>query len=651
MATKTSIIDELGEGALLLPGKLQDALAANDRLKLSFSLLQAAESHADHPQAALPDLSAERRAAGVDGELDLSIAGSRREADGSLHIPGAAALRQLMLADLAAMHAPLVLAGAPEAEALGARAQSVEQALPAFDTDHVPGGVIGSMTSANRGAEHSSDSLHILVMDLHRAINALQGSVAEESLDGARVWKIDDATDRPLIRAFMSGLNDTAPLKFDHPGLAATATRVGSRLVIQNDIGTTDAHVLVLHVEGLSATLTYTDVHARRLEFFQSLFKPFAVQWTDPAARHNDKLAGETDYYLSVARFDAPDAQALERYLAFLGSRIVFLIDWNRARKCLREFLPKGDVVPLLKWAADKKIGHRGFLQLGGERLLYEAIEFAQPTPLRYGERLHETMGAEAAFDYIQFVLKETSSGLLEGRSERFIRDEIKTELARRFRTVHASLLTIAVSHAERVFDLATGVHESLLRHAEPQALQMLEHAAKRARKWEQDGDAIVSRIRSLSRRTSKPEIYAGLLHEADDAADGLEEASFLMTHMVAISPADVLVAPVQMLAALLVAGAQESVKMFEAASHVTREGAKEDLQDFFAAVDRIVAIEHETDSAERVAVSNLLTSDADARTLHLLSSLTRVLEHAADALSSSALKLRDHLLSEISAG
>ena len=52
----------------------------------------------------------------------------------------------------------------------------------------------------------------------------------------------------------MAGLNRTAPLKFDHPGLATTATRAGVRLVIQNDIGMTDAHVIVLHVEGLTVS-------------------------------------------------------------------------------------------------------------------------------------------------------------------------------------------------------------------------------------------------------------------------------------------------------------------------------------------------------------------------------------------------------------
>ncbi len=44
--------------------------------------------------------------------------------------------------------------------------------------------------------------------------------------------------------------------------------------MIQNDIGTTDAHVIVIHVEGLTVSVTYTDVHAERLAFFQDMLKP-----------------------------------------------------------------------------------------------------------------------------------------------------------------------------------------------------------------------------------------------------------------------------------------------------------------------------------------------------------------------------------------
>ena len=653
MPSKSLIIEDLGESALLLPQALEKALAANDRIKLCFTLLQAAKQHAEHPEEPFADLTAELQAAGMESSLQTTIPGSHPEANGLLRVPAAERILEIVRENLASMRLPLELAQTADAAALAARERALLACLPEL-TERVPAAFIDNITRARRPSAQASispgdDSLHILVMDLHKALNALQSGLSQEVIDGARAWRILES-DRPLIRAFMAGLNETAPLKFNHPGLGTTATRSGEQLIIQNDIGTTDAHVLVVRVERTVATLTYTDVHSQRLEFFRSLFKPFNVTWTEPSARHNAKFAGEADYRLSIGRFDAADRAALERYLTFLGSRLVFLIDWNHARKRLREFLPKSDAIRVLKWAADHNIGHRGFIELGGERLLYEAIAFAQRAPLRYGERLYETLGSEAAYEYIKFVLTECAHGLLQRRSERFIRDEIKAELARRFRSGHASILLIGLKHAERLFDLAITVQEGLLRYAEPEGTKLLQRLAQRARAWEQECDAIVSQVRSLARKTSKPDVYADLLHSADEAADGLEEAAFLMTNLVAVSPRSELMEPLRALSALLLAGAQESVKMFEAASHVTREGEREDVQDFFAAVDRVVAIEHDTDNAERAVTSALLAGTPNATVLYLVAGLAAALERAADGLSLAALKLRDHLLNDVMA-
>ena len=649
MSAKPQIISHLGEKQLLLPRLMQEALGANDRLKLCLTFFQAAERHADHPEEPSSDLLSDREARRIDDALTNTVSGSRRESDGSLHVPGARRLRELIVADLATMYAPLDQAGVPEATSFRDRMARLIEDLPLLETDRVPANLIARITSLAHPAagEAHADGVHALVMDMHRALNSLQASLSQEDLDGASVWTIADS-DRPLVRAFMSGIHQTAALKFGHPGLDTTATRARERLIIQNDIGTTDAHVLVLHVDGLIASLIYTDVHPRRVAFLRALLAPFPVEWSQSSEHTAEDLGRGGAYVLAIGRLQAKDAASLERYLTFLGSRLVFLIDWNRARKRLQQFLGKVEAVRLLKWAADRNVGHRGFLELGGERLIYEAIEFAQQTPLRYGERLDETLGADAALDYLQFVMSEATTGLLQGRSERFIRDEIKAELAQRFRSAHIGLLSVALTHAERVFDLAAALYEGLLTLGKPGVDALLRRTALRAQGWEQECDAIVARIRTLSRRTAKFEAYAALMHEADEAADGLEEAAFLMTHLGVRPLPGAVIESLQTLGALLLECAQESVKMFESASHVTRDGAREDLQDFFAAADRILALEHRTDAAERGVTSTLLANVADARTLFLVSSVGRVLEQAADALSLTALKLRDHLLTEL---
>ena len=116
-------------------------------------------------------------------------------------------------------------------------------------------------------------------MDLHKALNRLTAQCAEETVAGALTYGLRPE-DKPLVAAFMRGLERTRALKFDHPGLDTTAVRGDSRLIIQNDIGTTDAHVLVVSVEGSAVTITHSDVHEPRAKFFVGLFDGFPVEWS-----------------------------------------------------------------------------------------------------------------------------------------------------------------------------------------------------------------------------------------------------------------------------------------------------------------------------------------------------------------------------------
>ena len=117
--------------------------------------------------------------------------------------------------------------------------------LPDTHEDVISGRVIADITL---GDPDGPDSLHLLLMDMHKSLNNLQKLISTENIAGAMTYNLQEQ-DKCLIQAFMSGVNRTSPLKFDHPGLGTTATRTNGRLVLQNDIGLTDAHVLVIHVE------------------------------------------------------------------------------------------------------------------------------------------------------------------------------------------------------------------------------------------------------------------------------------------------------------------------------------------------------------------------------------------------------------------
>jgi uncharacterized protein Yka (UPF0111/DUF47 family) len=651
MSSKLQIVDALGEGALLLPARINRALKANDQIKYYFSLLQAACAHADHPTQDFSDLRAERIACGSEDDIfDQVIARSRAIGDdGSYSIPHARRIHDLIIDSLREMAAPLSktagergMNGGPHPN-YDARLKALQAALAVPGEDKVPASYVNTMT---RAARNAGDSPHLLVMDLHRELNKLQAVVAEESIEGASAYGLRE-DDRILVRAFMTGLNSTAPLKFDHPGLGTTATRAEDKLLIQNDLGTTDVHVLVVHVKGVDATVTYTDVHVERVRFFQSLFETTTLVWEETRSRPTH--LGEDDaYHLCLGRMRAKDPSELERFLAFLGSRLVFLIDWNRARKRLQNFVGKRDSIAILKWAADNNHGHRAFLQLGGEQLVFDALARLKNAPIRYGQRLDDVLGREGVVSYLQLVLRATSQGLLEGRSERLIRDEVRAELLSHFHSTQQDLLVLAGDHAALIAELAESMREALLEAEDAIDGSTLAKIAGRAKTSEKNADDLVTRVRDAVKRADGMEVFARLLHEADEAADRFEDAVFLLTLLPSAIEPDVLHESLRNLADLSVAGARDFVKCTQAAPVVYRGGCREDLQDFLEAVDRAVTVEHQTDDVEREVTCLLIRHAKDFRILHLLSEIAHRLEGAADALSRSSLILRDHILSEV---
>jgi len=644
MTEKSHIVEALGERGLVLPALVNRALAANDRSKYRFTLLQTARTHADHPESPISPLRREREASGVeDPNLDAVVAASAKLNGDDYRIPGARQICLDLTEDVRAMLAPLQAGQDARAADFTARFDELTGQIRTLEEDRIEGSRIESMTSGNR---RGGDSLHLLVMDLHKALNQLQAGIAGASIDGAHVYGIE-AEDRALVQAFMRGVNRTAPLKFDHPGLATTATRSDGKLVLQNDIGTTDAHVLVVHVTSDAVTVTYTDVHLPRLLFFHGLFgSSFEVDWQDTLSR-TDKSMEDGVYHLSVGTFRAREPREREAFLDLLGSRLVFLIDWNRARKRLRAFVGKSGAIGLLKWAADHDFGHMAFLKAGGERLIYDALELVVKGPYRFGESLGDLLGEKPAAKYLQFVLRTCAEGLLQGRQESLIQDEIRAELFNYFRSARHGLLDIAAEHAALILEIAAGLRDALLRLNLADAGAHLERNAARAKEWEGRADDLVNRARAAVKQSDSGAFFCELIESADDIADDLEEAAFHVTLAPAHLPAG-LHEPLCALAGLLVQGAQEYVKVLETARFIRRGAAREDMQDFLEAIHRIMAVEHQTDQTERGVETALVAGAEDFRHLYVLTEAAKNLEQAADGLMHVALKVRDHFLGQV---
>ena len=642
MITKKKMIRELGEEELILPALVNAALAANDRIKYYFTLLQAAQSHARHPGTEFSNLRTEREAAGVDDpDLDHVVSGSVTIHTGVYHVPHAAAILAGIRTSLEEMATPLISRGGDQAGRFRERLENLLGEIPPDESDSIGDLVIQRITAGEQG---SRDSIHLLVMDLHRALNILQGELASEIIDGAMTYLLDD-DDRELVAAFMRGVNRTAPLKFDHPGLGTTATRTGKRLVLQNDIGMTDAHVLVVNVDDLTVSVIYTDIHMPRLQFFQSLFEDRGVLWQDTLSRKGGDRFEAKIYHLSVGQYPAQDRTDLAGFLACLGSRLVFLIDWNRARKRLRTFLPNRDAVLVLKWAADNEYGHMAFLLLGGERIIYDALELAARVPLRYGEPLYQILGRERTCEYFEWVLKAASTGLRTGRSRLLIQDEIKAELLHYFRTEHENLMEICEEHATLTIDVARVLRDSLIAFQRGGDGKFAAGSARRAKRWESEADALVIKVRSLSRRIEAAQFYSDLITVSDDALDYLEEAMFFATLVPAVTSSRKITTEITDLAEIAVKSSQEYLRALMASQHIHRGYSRDEMQDFLKAVDRVIGFERECDDGLRHTEKVILDLSTDYKEMVVFLNIVRMIEESTNSLMKAVYIIRDRVL------
>lgn len=353
-------------------------------------------------------------------------------------------------------------------------------------------------------------------------------------------------------------------------------------------------------------------------------------------------------YHLSIGRYSAGGKAELEDYLSFLGSRVVFLIDWNRARKRMRNFLPKNETQQLLKWAADEDLGHLAFLKLGGEQLIYDALEFVVKGPHRFGERLSDMLGRREAMQYLRYVIRACSEGLRKGHPEPLIRDEVKVELLNYFRSAQQSLIDIAADHAALIVELASGTNETLLKARLADAAQSLERNAQRAKEWESQADALVNQARAAVKLSDSGGFFGSLVEAADDVADDLEDAAFQFTLLPPGAWRGAICRPVQGLSDQVVQGAQEFLKALEATRYLHRGGQREDVQDFLEAIHRIIAVERHTDSEQRNAKRALVDGNFSEKELYVYTGAIKSLEESADGLMHAGLMLRDYVLGEV---
>ena len=185
---KARIVEQLGETAVLMPGRIAEGLAANDRAKVRMSALQALAKQAAHPKHDPEDLSAECAAAGIDAsEIHSILAAAHMGAAGFVAAPGLTKLINVVFADIDVMIAAVAVGD-----------QKTESAVP---QDQIESNRLSALAAL---PVDGADSVHRLVMDLHKVLNRLAAACAEENVAGAHAHGVLPG-DKPMIESFMRG--------------------------------------------------------------------------------------------------------------------------------------------------------------------------------------------------------------------------------------------------------------------------------------------------------------------------------------------------------------------------------------------------------------------------------------------------------------
>jgi len=639
---KSRIIEQLGQVELMLPNLVADALSANERAKLRMSVLQAAVQHAHDPHSSPPDLAAECGSAGIDAVAARTlVASARANGSGLIEAPGLAKLNEALLADVDTMIKAVAAGDAAFGEAAERRLTAIGAGLDPT-SERISEAGIARLVSVGE-----TDSLHRLVMDLHKALNRLTAQCAEDTVSGALTYGLRPE-DKPLVAAFMRGLERTRALKFDHPGLDTTAVRGTSRLMIQNDIGTTDAHVIVVCVEGSTVTVTHSDVHDARAKFFVGLFDAFPVEWSRLHQLSAEGLAEGEAFYLVTGRYLANTNEELHAFLEAVGASLVFLIDWNKARKALRKLISNGDAVHVLDWAARHAIGHRGFLELGGTELIASAVRRAAPARIGYGDELGNVLGKDATLKFLETALRLATDALRAGRSARSVREMLEVDLMRRIERNDSALLTTVVRQLGLARDIATSIANDVA-DSRSRGANAARHAA-RAKLIEEKADAIALDARQVVARTQAAPTITGLVDAAENAIDELEQAAFLVS-LLPLQLDQVLAVPLGVLCAVAISGTEAAIRGLEAAVSLSEgEGGSADSEDALQATARLVDLEHDADKAERSVTRLVLGGGGGAREGAAVAlELAHALERSSDRLALVGHLLHRHVMGELS--
>jgi uncharacterized protein Yka (UPF0111/DUF47 family) len=400
-------------------------------------------------------------------------------------------------------------------------------------------------------------------------------------------------------------------------------------------------------------------LHQQRFAYFQRQLAEIGARWSRTETQRHEALNEGEAYHVGSARFDAADDAALCRQLEGIGERIVFLIDWNRARKRLLPFVDKDSSVAVLEAAARERVGHMAWLAAGGERVVWSAMAAQGAGTFRLGDRLDDVLGADAARDFLVEVLALAARAAAGRQPAPLVDDEVRALLARRLQGRRGEF-DLLEEHAGLAHALAQALRDALVHGAERDndAAQRL---AARAKTWERQADHLVMRSRSQADRQPQWQPLVRLIERSDDVADALEEACFVLSllaeHFADKGTQRAWSGPARevltVLAEAVLTATQDHIKALAVARTLGETSDAADHDEFLAASWRVLRAERQCDEllrSARRALAEACREHDDATALVLSNEFAAALEQASDALLSLGYGLRERAFRRIEA-
>ena len=292
-----------------------------------------------------------------------------------------------------------------------------------------------------------------------------------------------------------------------------------------------------------------------------------------------------------------------------------------------------------------------GWLEAGAERLLFGAMEAVGSEFFRIGDRLDTVLGEAHAREFMIDVMASAAQAMQEHQPLPRIADSIRLLLLR-YLGQQRDVFELLSEHAAFCHELAEGLRDALAHGLERDSKAATKLAA-RAKGWEHEADLLVMRSRERAERNARWLPFTRLIEKADDVADALEEAAFLLSLIAEGHDrgwhGDVREKLLR-LAERTNEAVRDHVKALSIAGVLRDSGTAEDHESFLAVCWRVVDAERQCDQLLRDVRRALVRHVEDPVTLNLATDFAASIELATDALLATSYGVRELAFNRIGA-